>query len=348
MTSVGVIAHSRKELGGGLGALRDALERARRRPTALARGPEEQVRAEGSDEAPRRRRRPPLRLGRRRHGPALRRRDRRRAGDPRDPPRGHREPLRVEPRHPAGPRGGRSHRVRRDASDARRRGRERRAVRGHGGSGSRRADDPRRRRRPEGPARAVRVRLHGRQGRPARARPCTRRGGWPALVRGPASCVLVGNVGDVIGGIAAFPDARPDDGRLDVGVVTAEGSSTGRACSARRPSDSTASSPFVQTTTAAKIDVELDAKTPYELDGGDRTEDETAQVPGQAGRDHGLRAGEGGTMSTANPVPETWQLTGDDAQETLAATDRTAARARTRSPGCGRPTGSVTRGRWRS
>ena len=27
-------------------------------------------------------------------------------------------------------------------------------------------------------------------------------------------------------------------------------------------------------------------------------------------------------MSTANLVPETWQLTGDDAKETLARTDR--------------------------
>ena len=44
--------------------------------------------------------------------------------------------------------------------------------------------------------------------------------GW---FEGRASCVLVGNMGDVIGGISAFPDARPDDGRLNVGVVTADG-----------------------------------------------------------------------------------------------------------------------------
>ena len=39
---------------------------------------------------------------------------------------------------------------------------------------------------------------------------------------GPSTCVLVGNMGDVFGGISPFPDARPDDGRLDVGVVTAD------------------------------------------------------------------------------------------------------------------------------
>ena len=38
---------------------------------------------------------------------------------------------------------------------------------------------------------------------------------------GPASCVLVANVGRISAGLPAFDDAEPDDGRLDVGVVTA-------------------------------------------------------------------------------------------------------------------------------
>ena len=40
---------------------------------------------------------------------------------------------------------------------------------------------------------------------------------------GPASCVLVGNVPRATGGLLVFNDAEPDDGLLDVGVVTAEG-----------------------------------------------------------------------------------------------------------------------------
>ena len=36
------------------------------------------------------------------------------------------------------------------------------------------------------------------------------------------SCVLVGNVGNLFGGVEAFDDARPDDGMLELGVVTAE------------------------------------------------------------------------------------------------------------------------------
>jgi hypothetical protein len=41
--------------------------------------------------------------------------------------------------------------------------------------------------------------------------------------KGKASCVLVGNVGRVIGDMPVFPGATPDDGRLDVGLVTAKG-----------------------------------------------------------------------------------------------------------------------------
>jgi diacylglycerol kinase (ATP) len=44
-----------------------------------------------------------------------------------------------------------------------------------------------------------------------------------AWFKGKASCLLIGNVGDVIGGISVFPDAQPDDGLLNLGVVTASG-----------------------------------------------------------------------------------------------------------------------------
>ena len=37
-----------------------------------------------------------------------------------------------------------------------------------------------------------------------------------------ASCVLAGNVGQILGGIEAFPEARPDHGFLELGVVTAK------------------------------------------------------------------------------------------------------------------------------
>src|SRR6185312_17544655 len=40
---------------------------------------------------------------------------------------------------------------------------------------------------------------------------------------GPASCLLFGNFGRLTGGVAAFPDADPEDGALEVGLVTAKG-----------------------------------------------------------------------------------------------------------------------------
>ena len=40
---------------------------------------------------------------------------------------------------------------------------------------------------------------------------------------GEASCILLGNVGKLFGGIEAFEDAHPDDGVLELGVVSADG-----------------------------------------------------------------------------------------------------------------------------
>jgi diacylglycerol kinase family enzyme len=87
---------------------------------------------------------------------------------------------------------------------------------------------------------------------------------------GPATCVLVGNMGDVFGGISAFPEAAPDDGLLNLGVITADGIVDWARTLGRTVVGDAASSPFVETTTATKIDVRLAKKLPYELDGGDR------------------------------------------------------------------------------
>ena len=40
---------------------------------------------------------------------------------------------------------------------------------------------------------------------------------------GEASCILLGNVGKLFGGVEAFEDAHPDDGVLELGVVSADG-----------------------------------------------------------------------------------------------------------------------------
>jgi YegS/Rv2252/BmrU family lipid kinase len=91
-----------------------------------------------------------------------------------------------------------------------------------------------------------------------------------AWFRDKASCVLVGNVGDVFGGLSVFPEATPDDGRLDIGVVTAEGWWQWTRTLGRSVLGDVDGSPFVQTTTGRSIDVRLNHPLPYELDGGDR------------------------------------------------------------------------------
>lgn len=88
--------------------------------------------------------------------------------------------------------------------------------------------------------------------------------------KGTASCILIGNVGSLFGGIEAFDNAKPDDGLLEVGVTSAEGLGQWARTVARTALGTTAKSPFVQVTKAKKIRIELDRKVPYELDGGDR------------------------------------------------------------------------------
>jgi len=87
---------------------------------------------------------------------------------------------------------------------------------------------------------------------------------------GPASCILLGNLGSLFGGIEAFDDASPDDGLLEVGVTNAEGLGEWARTVARTAVGSSAKSPFVQVTKAKKLTASLDRKVPYELDGGDR------------------------------------------------------------------------------
>jgi len=88
---------------------------------------------------------------------------------------------------------------------------------------------------------------------------------------GRATCVLLGNLGDVFGGVEVFPDAQPDDGMLELGVCTAEGLAQWTRTLARTAIGDPGKSPFVRVTKARRVKVELDRKVRYELDGGDRS-----------------------------------------------------------------------------
>jgi diacylglycerol kinase (ATP) len=87
---------------------------------------------------------------------------------------------------------------------------------------------------------------------------------------GKASCVLVGNVGKIMGNIAAFPDASADDGLLEIGIVTAKGRWQWSRTLARTAVGDATASPFVESARGRKFDIRFNKSIRYELDGGDR------------------------------------------------------------------------------
>ena len=88
--------------------------------------------------------------------------------------------------------------------------------------------------------------------------------------KGRVSCVLAGNVGTILGGIKAFPEARPDDGLLELGVVTAKNPVEWARTFGKLALGRAKESPFAEVTHGTKFRIRFDQKVPYELDGGAR------------------------------------------------------------------------------
>jgi diacylglycerol kinase family enzyme len=87
---------------------------------------------------------------------------------------------------------------------------------------------------------------------------------------GKVSCVLIGNVSKVLGGIEAFSGSRPDDGLLELGVVTAKSRLQWTRTLSRVALGKVEKSPFVETARGTSMIVRFNRKLPYELDGGVR------------------------------------------------------------------------------
>jgi len=87
---------------------------------------------------------------------------------------------------------------------------------------------------------------------------------------GRTTMVLVGNFGEISGGLEVFPNARPDDGVLDIAVMSAsslrEWASVAWRLVRRRPQKVE----LARRTQGAHIIVEHEQARPYELDGEDR------------------------------------------------------------------------------
>ncbi|MBW4079264.1 MAG: diacylglycerol kinase family lipid kinase [Acidobacteria bacterium] len=87
---------------------------------------------------------------------------------------------------------------------------------------------------------------------------------------GEATCVLLGQMGSLAKGITIFPDAHPDDGLLEIGVVTAQNAMDWTRVLARMVVGKVENSPLAEVTRGRRVDIELSRPTIYELDGGAR------------------------------------------------------------------------------
>jgi diacylglycerol kinase (ATP) len=96
--------------------------------------------------------------------------------------------------------------------------------------------------------------------------------------KGKVSCVLAANVGKILGGVEAFPQAQPDDGRLELGVVTARNPVEWARTFGRLATGQADDSPFAKVTRGKRFRIRFDQKMTYELDGGARPARKTLRI----------------------------------------------------------------------
>lgn len=91
------------------------------------------------------------------------------------------------------------------------------------------------------------------------------------LYDGPATCVLIGNVGELFAGLEAFQGAEPDDGVMEIGVVTAEGALQWLGTAMRAAFGDVADSPHTEVGEFRRGGIiTFDRDVPFELDGNER------------------------------------------------------------------------------
>lgn len=88
--------------------------------------------------------------------------------------------------------------------------------------------------------------------------------------KGKVTCVLIGNLSQIMGSIEVFEDSKPDDGILEIGVMSAKSRTQWVRTISRVVVGRAENSPFVQTTRGTKFKVRFDHKVVYELDGSVR------------------------------------------------------------------------------
>lgn len=87
---------------------------------------------------------------------------------------------------------------------------------------------------------------------------------------GRSSMVLIGNFGEISGGLEIFPDANPNDGYLDIAVMTANTLREWASVGGRLLTGKNQKFHLARRTKGRHIIVEHDVARTYELDGEDR------------------------------------------------------------------------------
>ena len=127
---------------------------------------------------------------------------------------------------------------------------------------------------------------------------------------GTVTCVLVGNVGSVFGGLELFEGSRPDDGLLEVGIVTAKSSTQWARTVGRVVLGRAEKSPFVTTSRGRKIRVRFDRRVACEVDGGDRPDTEKLRITVRPGSIRICVPSSGGTQTSGSePTTDQPELT---------------------------------------
>jgi diacylglycerol kinase (ATP) len=96
--------------------------------------------------------------------------------------------------------------------------------------------------------------------------------------KGRVSCVLVGNVSRILGGIEVFRGAQPDDGLLELGLVTARNPAEWARALGRVLQGRAGESPFIEVTRGRRFQVRFSRPMPCELDGGARGKVQKLQI----------------------------------------------------------------------